>query len=142
MWVMQGYLSSVMISQACVTAIILRIGVMRKSKRLSNHCRASVLMMISFSQRWSEHISQACCKLLCLHRSVFLNCLIIKITFSPFFSHKVGTISRRGNKICMWYGTMSTDYTVSIIKWELFYLNFRLEQNHNNGIFSSLTHII
>lgn len=89
---------------------------MRKNKKLSSHCHASILMMILFTQHWSEHICQCCYELHCLHRLVFLKCLFIKITFSPFLSHKVGTSSRTDNKICTPYRAMCTDSTVSIIK--------------------------
>lgn len=47
---MHGYLSAVVTLPVCMTAIILRIGVMRKNKKFSSHCHASILKIILFTQ--------------------------------------------------------------------------------------------
>lgn len=117
---MHGYLSAVVIlTQVCMTTINLRIGVMRKNKTLSSHCHASILVMISFSKHWSEQVFQCCYKLYRLYRPSFVSNsqgLFIKITLFPFLLHKMGTINRGDNKICIQYWATFTDYSVSITK--------------------------
>lgn len=88
-------------SHVCMTAIILRIGVMRKNKKLSSHCHASILMMILLTQHSSEHIFQCCYELHCLRRLVFLKYLFIKFTFFPFLSAEDTTKYVYHTELCL-----------------------------------------